>query len=163
MDLKSLLVDVKGLKDDEIDALGRKLYKTIYITSGFYGIKKTHDGEDVRFWEDRFEHAFYTSSNRAKNRDDKDKLAVERIERIKWIEKVIGGDVPGSACYKAQSTSGRKTEPNRLYVISRELYVVWLEPRNDGGWKFSSAYTARPENFRRYCQSGRRIWKWKTP
>ncbi len=163
MDLKSWLVDISKLELDEIDVLGRRLYNSIYITSEYYGEKRTHDGECVFFWKDRFEHAFYTSSNRAKHPDLKDKLAVERIERIKWIEKVIAGEVPGSACYKVQSKGGSKTNPNRLYVISEEKYVVWLEPRNDGGWKFSTAYTAQTEEFRRYCQTGKRIWKWKTP
>ncbi len=64
MDLSDLTVSVDGLEIVEIEDIARRLYKEIYVTSGRYGICNTHDGEQVYFWEDRFEHAFYTSSNR---------------------------------------------------------------------------------------------------
>ena len=47
---------------------------------------------------------------------------------------------------------------SRLYVLLSESYVIWLEPRRSGGWKFSTAYKARLKNIQRYCSFGKRIW-----
>ena len=161
MDLGGLLLDLGGMGDDDIEALARDWYDRLYVTSGQCGFHTCHDGEEVVFWRDRFEHAFFTSSNWARYPDRKDRLARDRIERIRWIGEVIAGRVPGSACWEVPSPTGRRRPPNRLYLVSSERYVVWLEPRMRGGWKFSSAYVAQPRQLRNYCAGGRRIWVWK--
>lgn len=161
MDLQALLLDLGGKGDGEIEATGREWYERLYITRGNCGFHECHDGEEVVFWRDRFEHAFFTSSNWARYPDRKDKLAVDRIARIRWIGEVIAGNVPKSACWEVPSPTGRRRPPNRLYVVSNECYVVWLEPRMRGGWKFSSAYAPQPRRLREYCAGGRRIWVWK--
>jgi hypothetical protein len=126
---------------------------------------KAHDDEDVFFRGDRFKHAFFTSWNRVGHPKDKSCLDADRITRIRWIEHVIAGRVESTACYKAQGPGQAKPFTNRLYVVSSELYVVWLEPRKERGWRFSSAYQASAQDIRRYCKNAKRIWKYqeKTP
>lgn len=161
MDLKNLFVDVEGLDLRAMEEKGRFLYKEIYLQFGVYGIVKAHDGEDVFFWGKRFEHAFFTSRNRARHPDDKSNFAVDRMTRIRWIGPIIAGQVEGVACYKAQGPGQTKPFTNRLYVVSSELYVVWLEPRKEGGWRFSSAYPASAQDIRQYCKNAKRIWKYQ--
>jgi hypothetical protein len=165
MDLKSLLLDIETFEIEEIERTGRQLYKEIYLKFGAYGVLKAHDDENVFFWEKRFDHAFFTSKNRARHPDDKSSLAVDRIARIRWIEHVIAGRAIDSSCYKAQGPGQMKSFTNRLYVVPSELFVVWLEPRNEGGWRFSSAYPTSVQDIRKYCRTGKRIWKYqeKTP
>lgn len=162
MDLTSLLLRLDALDTAQIEQLGRDWYHQLYITTapGRYGVLQAHDGQDVIFWADRFEHAFFTSSDRARYPNRKDKLAEDRIARVRWIGEVIAGQVPGSACWEGASPQGRLGQDNRLYVVSSERYVVWLEPTKRG-WKFSTAYPAWPVDIRRYCNSGRKMWQWK--
>jgi hypothetical protein len=162
MDLSSLLLCLDGLTDSQIEAVAREWYAKLYITtSRGFGVLKSHDGDEVIFWRDRFEHAFFTTSDRIGHPDRKDVVARERIERIRWIRGVVAGNVAESACWEVPSPTGRRRPPNRLYIVSSEIYVVWLEPRISGGWKFSSAYTATAQNVRRYCQGGKKIWQHK--
>jgi hypothetical protein len=158
MDLNDLIVSIDGLESAEIEDIARRLYGEIYVTSGRYGICKAHDGESVYFWEDRFEHAFYTSSNRIRYPDRKDRLDLERVKRIRWIKEIIAGRIPGTACWLTPSPSGGGRPLNRLYVLLSDSYVIWLEPRHSGGWKFSTAYKARLKDVQRYCSLGKRIW-----
>lgn len=106
MDLNDLIVSIERLEVAEIEDIARRLYREIYVTSGRYGICKAHDGESVYFWEDRFEHAFYTSSNRIRYPDRKDKLDLERVKRIRWIKEIIAGQIPGTGCWLTPSPSG---------------------------------------------------------
>ena len=165
MDLRRLLVDIENLDLIEIERMGRRLYEEIYLKFDAYGVLKSHDGEDVFFWKKRFDHAFFTSKNRAWHPADKSVLAVDRIMRIRWIEHVITGRATGSSCYKAQGPGQAKPFTNRLYVVPSELFVVWLEPRNEGGWRFSSAYTTLVNDIGRYCRNAKKIWQYqeKTP
>jgi len=158
MDLNDLIVPITGLEIAEIEDIARRLYREIYVTSGRYGICKAHDGESVYFWEDRFEHAFYTSSNRIRYPDRKDRLDLERIKRIRWIKEIIAGRIPGTGCWLTPSPSGGGRPLNRLYILLSDSYVIWLEPRHSGGWKFSTAYKARLKDVQRYCSLGKRIW-----
>jgi hypothetical protein len=158
MDLSKLLTAVAGMSVEDVEKLGRKLYRELYLNQGIRGVHATHDGEKVLFWEDRFDHAFFTSSDRARHPLWKDKLAIERVERIRWIGELVAGRVPGFECWEVPGPGGRFADPNRLYVIWSLRYVAWLEPRNAGDWKFSSAYTAQIADVRRYCQLGRKLW-----
>jgi len=158
MDLNDLTVSINGLDIAEIEDFVRRLYREIYVTSGRYGVFEVHDGESVYFWEDRFEHAFYTSSDRIRYPKRKDKLDLERVKRIRWIKEIIAGRISGTACWLAPSPSRGGRPLNRLYVLLSDSYVIWLEPRHNGGWKFSTAYKARLKDVRRYCSLGKRIW-----
>ncbi|MFB2924267.1 hypothetical protein [Aerosakkonema funiforme] len=159
-DLDDLLLPLDDLDESQIEELGRNKYRELYLTPDKnFGIQQTHDGQDVFFWEDRFDHAFYTSSDKRRDTDQKDKLVVERIERICWIKEVIAGRVPGSECWEVPNRRGWRT--NRLYPVWSKSYLVWLELRDKGGWKFSSAYPVLAETLRTYCRGGKKIWFWK--
>lgn len=162
MDLDALLLDLGGLSDAEIETIGRKEYERLYIGKGKFGIYSLHDGAEAIFWRDRFDHAFWTSPNRARDPYSKTKLSIERIARIQWIAATINGSAPGTECWHVPGDGGRRHPPNRLYIVWAKSYVVWFEPRDTGGWKFSSAYTASTTEIRRrYCFGGGKVWTWK--
>ena len=162
-DLKALLVDLAGLDNREIEELGRKLYLDLYLTHGHYGLHETHDGETLVFHARQFEHAFYASSDYRCHPDRKDILRPSSIERIHWIGQLVCGNVPGSACFKIPSARETGRPPKRLYAVYETPYVVWLEPRSHGGWKFSSAYPLSIEEIRAYTRGGSTVWKKKNP
>jgi hypothetical protein len=148
VDLKSLLLNFGNMTTAQIKELGAKLYNQIYITSQRRGIHKTHDGEECYFWFDRFDHAFH---------EDKAKTVLDkgRVARIRWIGEVIAGNVALFECWLIDQTPRPE---NRLYVVWGENYVVWLEQRDAGGWKFSSAYPAERDQIIGYIEGGERIW-----
>jgi hypothetical protein len=139
---------------------GFALYRDLYLTKGRIGVQQTHDGQIVLFHEDRFEHAFQTTSDKFCSPERKDVADAQRVARIRWIRPVVTGMVTGTACFEVPSPTGRSRPPNRLYVVECELYVVWLEPRTAGGWKFSSAYRATRDGIERYKRGGRTVGRW---
>jgi hypothetical protein len=159
--LKSLLVDLTGLALDEIERLGRQLYAQLYLTHGHYGIHQTHDGQPLIFHERQFEHAFFTTSDYRCHPDRKDVLRPVSIARIHWIGQLVSGFVPGSACFHIPSPRETGRPPKRLYAVFETPFVVWLEPRKEIGWKFSSAYPLSIEEIRKYSRGGSTVWKWK--
>ena len=88
-------------------------------------------------------------------------VATEGIERMRWIGRLIAGEIYGSACFEVPSPTGRLRPPNRLYVVFETPFVVWLEPRRDGGWKLRTAYPTSIEEIRKYTRGGRTVWKGK--
>jgi hypothetical protein len=148
VDLKSLLLNLDGMAVADASELGAKLYDQIYITSPRRGIHKTHDGEDVYFWFDRFTHAFH--NDKAKTVLDKG-----RVARIRWIKEIVEGNAPEFECWLINKAP---RPDNRLYIVWGENYVVWLEPREAGGWKFSTAYPAEREQIKIYIEDGECIW-----
>jgi hypothetical protein len=148
VDLKSLLLKIDRLSTADAKELGEKLYDQLYITSPRVGIHKTHDGEEVFFWFDRFTHAFHY---------DKAKTLLDRgrVARIRWIGEIVAGSVPAFECWLVDKTP---QPDNRLYIVWGENYVVWLEPRPAGGWKFSTAYPAERDQIKGYIEDGERIW-----
>ncbi len=155
------MVSLSGLDATAVEQLARKLYCELYLNQGRVGERRTHDGQLLLFHLDAFDHAFYTSSDRICHPERKDLLRRGSIERIHWIEHLVSGRVPGSACFEVPSPTGRCRPPNRLYVVFETPYVVWLEPRKDSGWKFKSAYPLSIEDIRKYTRGGRTVWKWK--
>jgi hypothetical protein len=160
MDLDAQLLNLDGLTEAEIEAIGRTEYERLYILSGKFGVHRLHDDSEAIFWLDRFEHAFWTSPNRRRDPYSKTMLALERIARVRWIAAVMRGCVPESECWHVPGDGGRRHPPNRLYVLWPRKYIVWFEPRKNSGWKFSSAYTTSAPDIRRYCYGGRKIWTW---
>lgn len=61
----------------------KKVYEEEYCNQEIV----THDGILVRFYPERFEHAFFTSSNRKKA--DKSIFSTERAQRIRWIRDIL--------------------------------------------------------------------------
>jgi hypothetical protein len=147
-DLDSLLVNVKGFDDEYVERLGLTLFKEIYLTDGESGIHKTHDGEDVYFRADQFDHAFFNVSQ-WKTSSIKDVIDRARVARIRWIKEFISGNVPNSACWILPIS--RQTY-RRLYCSAPRGHAVWLIPRSNGGWKFKSAHPAEPNQIHNYTK-----------
>jgi hypothetical protein len=163
MNLQEVLLDFSQVRDDDLAANGEQAYRENYLNRGKFGVHTCHDGGEVIFHEDRFGHAFFDKPNRwslTKSRDIPDE---SRLERMRWIGALIRGEVANSECWEVPSPTGRRRAPNRLYIIWEEKYVVWLEPRQNGGWKFSTAYVKTRGTIRDYCRGGGKIWAKKPP
>jgi hypothetical protein len=162
-DLNSLLVDLRGLSDEQACQFAADCYKKEYLNSGVVALHDLHDGEITLFHATRFEHAFFTSSQIKGQIESKNTLDRSRIARIHWIKQIISGNVDKSACWEVLSRSGRPGFPNRLYVLYEPAYVVWLEPRGEATdsvrWKFSSAYPANPRHIRDKTRGGTCVWQ----
>jgi len=155
-DLSSLILDLTGLDRIEIEELGRDQFRAACIDANGYGIRLTHDGQDVEFWESRFDHAF--SSVR-------DLSALERVRavdgrrvaRIKWICEVLAGRVPNSDCWETQQNLLK-----RFYRVVPKGYIIWLEKYQTELWTFSSAYTADGAYLHAQTRGNgaKRVWKY---
>jgi hypothetical protein len=157
VDLDSLLIPTLFLTEKSVEDRGRELY-----TQHYCGVDhRTHDGDDVKFFADRFDHAFFKSLQPSVERL-KEVIDVERVTRIMWIRELISGNVPESECILVPSDKPNRPA-RRLYIINSEMYVTWLEPLKGGGWKFSSAYKPLASQIKKYRKSGTTIWKygWK--
>ncbi len=162
-ELQNLLIGIDHLDATELERIGRKLYRELYLDNDHNGVRRTHDCNLLMFYADQFDHAFFTSSDRLCHPDRKDILRPGSIERIRWIGPVVSGVVEGSACFAVPSPTGRYAPPNRIYASYQHPFVVWLEPRKAGGWKFSSAYPCSVKEIHEYTRRGSTVWKWKRP
>ena len=119
-----------------------------------------HQGGKVVFYEDRFDHAFFSSPNRARNPYSKTKLALDRIERMAWIGSIIRGEIPGAECWEVTPHDGRQHPRDRALVLWQPGFIIWLWPTNtEGVFKFSSAYPVPSAELARYTRGGRKLWK----
>jgi hypothetical protein len=166
VDLSALLLSLNSLSADEKVSLGRDWYSKTYLDQKLFGIHKLHDDEYVMFHGNRFEHAFFTSTDLIRKPLDKSVPDYGRIARVRWIGEVIAGRVPQSACWEVTANSGRPGIPNRLYVVYKPCYVVWLEPRTPSSehqppveWRFSSAYPIFPQYIRDKTRGENVIWR----
>jgi hypothetical protein len=151
--LDDLLVDLSSVDESQLEDYARNLYRELYITSGKYGIHKCHDGQEVKFWDNRFDHAFFTPKNWHYT-TEKQVLDKRRVERLRWIGALISGDVPNSACWLVTQNLVK-----RLYTIAPKGYLVWLELHREGFWTFSTSYTADSGEIHRKTRGQKRIWK----
>jgi len=160
VDLNAIILDFSAVPDEELDPQGQAAYRFHYLNRGKYGIHTSHDGEEVIFHEDQFGHAFFDKPDKKSLIKRRDLPDERRLERMRWIGPLIRGEVAGSECWHVPSPTGRRRPPNRLYIAWNQLYVVWLEPRQLGGWKFSSAYDVVSARYIRekYCRGGGKIW-----
>lgn len=158
-ELDKLLINLADKQTDEIEAIGRKRYNELCDVSHQTETITTHDGYRVMFYRDRFEHAFFTSSNWAQYPDQKDKLDADRIARIEWICEFISGRVPGVECWEVERLDGRLFPKMRVYLTWDPAYIVWLDELRGGfRFKYSSGYPTVPKRLRGYCHKGRLIW-----
>jgi len=159
--LSSLLLDLTGLSDEEAEKVTYQEYVKLYMDrethGGMRGERITHDGASVTFYADRFWHAFFTTHDKAQHPYDKTKLDRTRAARVRWIENVIGGKIPGTSCWFLPALPGGVAK--RLYVLWNECYLIWLNAANRGGWKFSSAYTADRGYIRRKIKNAHSEWR----
>ena len=165
VNLHDLLRSFPGMTDQEIYDEGEDLYHDAFISrEGRSGEILSHDLQPVRFFADRYQHAFRTSFDRARMEFSKAKIAVDRIERLDWIKPMIQGRVPGTECWEVPlrvPEEGRRPFPGkRMYLSWEHQYVIWLEPLKNGGFKFSSAYANVPHRTIReeYLLRANKIW-----
>jgi hypothetical protein len=157
MYLDGLLLDLTGLTDDEAKELARAKYRELYLNRGRIGLYTAHDGESVIFYENQFEHAFFSNQDRGRFATfEKNVFARERVERIRWIGPLIGGEIPGSACWLVPR-EGVGYSPQRLYIIEANPYVAWVKPKETEpkGWSFVSAYPTYGRYLRDLLQRNR--------
>jgi hypothetical protein len=153
IDLWSLLLPIANLTTQKIEVLGREIYEAEYV----HVTHSTHDGEKVKFFSERFEHAFFCSFDSTKH-GTKDRLDIHRVGRIRWIGKLICGSLADSECLIVPNERSDRPD-KRLYILHSECYVVWLEPLKVG-WKFSSAYKPLALQIRKYRKIAKKtIWK----
>jgi hypothetical protein len=157
MSLEDLLFDISDLSDEEAFDEGRRIYEDEYAGADIH----LYNGDKVIFHKDRYDHAFMTSRDRARNPYSKKIIALDRIEKIRWIKEVLAGNVEGSQCWCVWPKEGNRRERDRLMIVWDHRYVIWLNPRKDGGWRFSSAYQASAQDIRRYTQGGTKTWEKK--
>lgn len=156
MDLELLKTDLSWMTEEEVEAEGFRLYEQEFFPDGGNrGEIRLHDGQTAFIFRDRFEHAFRTSPDRIRHPYSKSKTAHERIERIKWITPILAGKVEGTQCWLVPDRRRKR----RLYVVVQEQYIIWLEERKDGGWKFSTAYCAGKQDIQRYTNGSVKLWE----
>ncbi len=158
-ELEKLLLALEGKTDADIENLGKSIYFQLCDESHQKKTILTHDGHVVKFYRNRFEHAFYSSSDRIRHRDWKDKLAVNRIARIRWIREFIGGKISGVECWEVNRLDDRLYPKMRVYFTWEPAYIVWLEEIDgDFTFRYSTAYPTLTNDLRKYCRNGTRIW-----
>lgn len=153
INLDELLIDLSKIPEENLEEFARNLYHELYITKGNQGILDCHDGEEVKFWDTRFDHAFFTPKNFHLT-TEKQIIDKRRVERMKWIGALIKGEVPNSQCWLI--TEGRT---KRMYITAAKGFIVWLEPKSAGLWTFSTAYTADAAYIFRQTRGQKLIWK----
>ena len=159
IDLNALLLNLSGLTDLDVEALGRVEYGRLYACGGGRSSLKAYDGVEVVFFEDRFDHAFFTTTDRYRKPEAKDLIARDRVERIAWIGPILRGEVANTQCWESIPLPVTDPRKKRLCIASSDLYVVWLEPLRSGSWKFSTAYVARAAQATEYKRGRRCVWK----
>lgn len=150
-DLQRLITSLKGQTDAEIEKYGREYYAERFLDNARNGQRETHDGQVLYFWESRFNHSCFMSP-------DKVRIDRARVERLMWVLPIIEGKIADTECFTvANPYQGRPD--NRLYIMFPEKFVVWLEPRDNGGWTYSTHYTAEMKEIRGYQRRGAKIWE----
>jgi hypothetical protein len=159
--LSELLASIEGLDENQVEALGRRLYNEHCVPPARCGRVTTHDADPVWIYPDEFDHAFFTADSKHRRGWAKDVIDPLRVARAAWIVPVIGGHVRGTSCYRVVDLGAYKKPPpeKRLYVVREERYVVWLLPRGSGGWRFKTAYVTGHGDLNRYTHRQRKIWE----
>lgn len=138
------MVNLSGLKAAAIEALGIKIYIQEYLTNAFCGTHLAHDGDTVYFHIKVGKgHALHKTVNKYK-----DTIDPPRVERLRWIKEFISGRVPNSECWLIPENGITK----RVYCSFGDAYMVWLGPRDQGGWKFETAYQCDTGTIRGYLK-----------
>lgn len=160
MSLDAFMLDITGKTPDEAFAAGRVLFTQLYVEP-FLGGMPLPDGNRVRFHKDRYDHAFKTSHDRSRNAYSKGQIALDRIERIRWIGEMLQGR---AADVKCAMIPPKPPHPDphrwqRIYYSWENSYLIWLQPVREGEWRFSSAYRAPAADIKRYLTSRRECKK----
>lgn len=140
-DLSPLILDLTGLDDAAIEALGFKTYCDYYLQTFNRGMFLAHDGEPVYFFRSTAKtHCLHQTIDGIKG-----PICPVRVARVKWIKEFISGNVAKSELWLVPDKRGFD---KRCYFSQEHGHVVWLSPR-DQDWSFKTAYAATPEYIRR--------------
>lgn len=117
-------------------------YKKHYISKYCRSAISTFDSYKVSFDIDRFEHAFYKSSKRNK---EKDCFSLERAERIDWIQHTLQD--PTSVLRIGYDNTRKRNDSSYRVAVVMGNYVVIMRfvnlPKRKA--KFVTAFIAEPE------------------
>ncbi|MCK9371909.1 MAG: hypothetical protein M0P91_01825 [Sulfuricurvum sp.] len=104
-------------------------YKTHYEVNYCQRPIMTFDGINVFFGKDKFEHAFYESSDR---RGSKDTFSDERAKRINWIKDTL--ENPNAVLYQGWDFKTKQYKPDgRVSVVYGDFVVVIRLSLNKSG------------------------------
>jgi len=160
MSLIDLCLDLNDKTPEEAFETGRELFIKLYVEP-YPGGMQLPDGHIVRFHKDRYDHAFRTSYDRSRSAYSKSMIALERIEKIKWIGEMLQNRVL-DVQYALVPPKPPHPDPQRwqrLHFSWQNLYVVWLQPIREYEWRFSSAYPTGSADIRRYLLKRRNCEK----
>jgi hypothetical protein len=152
--LDSILIDLTGLDDAAVENLGRERFRAACIDAEGRGLRLTHDGQEVEFWQTRFDHAFFSSRD-SRFSDEKAVIDARRVARINWICEIIAGRVSNSDCWEITQNLHK-----RLYRVVPKGYIIWLEKYRSERWTFSTAYLAPAAHLHSRTKGAKRIWKY---
>ena len=114
-------------------------YKQYYVEKYCKKPIKTFDGIEVKFYEERFEHAFYESSD--KLHSSKDVFSKDRATRIDWIEYTLKN--PNAELHAGWDKKKKQVDRSRrVAFITPENYVVVIMLTGENKAKFVTAYYA---------------------
>ena len=128
----------------------REHYKEKYCKAPI----ESFDNLQIYFYEDRFDHAFYESSN---YKGSKDIFSIKRAERIDWIERVLK-DTTAELFIGYDSLQKNYNNTRRVAIINDDDYVVVIQLTRENRAKFITAYVADSPNSAKNIRSGP-IWK----
>jgi hypothetical protein len=156
-----LLIDLNDCSLDGAISLTERIYGEEYLTkevcNGRIGVMQTHDGFNVVFYENTFQHAFFKSKERNRYPDDKSVFDLERASRIRWISRLIQCRFQSVECWE-RPRDGQYLADRRLYIFWEGSYIVWLVKRTRQDvtdFKFETAYCAPRDYLKaqiRYCR-----------
>ena len=146
-DLRPLLLDLTGLDEAAIEALGFKTYCDCYLDNFNRGVHLAHDGEKVHFYRSTAKtHCLHQTVKGPSGLPMKGPICPTRVTRVRWAKEFISGNVAESELWLVPDKRGFD---KRCYVSSKHGHIIWLSPRDDGGWNFKTAYQADPGYIRR--------------
>lgn len=96
-------------------------YRQHFVDTYCRGVIKTHDGIRVFFKQDKFDHAFYESTNRD---GTKNAFSWVRAERMNWIDATLRN--PTAVRYQGWIARTRSYDPARRVDLLYEDFVVVL-------------------------------------
>lgn len=155
--LDDLLISLAAIPDEDLRDFALPIYLKELVRASILD----HAGKEISFYDNAFEHAFYDKlpGRYSKRRDV---ACPERIERIRWIAPIIGGKIPETECWNVPSPTGRRHPSNRAYICWSRPYIVRLEPKMNGQYKFVTAYPADTGYLRRTIRGGGLEWRYGT-
>jgi len=108
----------------------------------------TFDGITVRFFQENFNHAFFTSSSRKTPK--KDRFDRSRAQRIDWIKYVL--EDPTMEVYRRVMPNGKvrriTLEPTTPYAV-----IIQINPKDPTQARFITAYVVNSQSALRKMRS----------